>query len=45
VFGYLNDKTHLIEFADREGVVIRNYKHNVSFKVISPQYLLEIEKE
>lgn len=28
----------------REGIVVRNYEKNISFKVINPEFLLKYEK-
>lgn len=38
--GYFDAETNIVEYPIREGFVIRNNEHGVSFKVISPNYLL-----
>lgn len=36
-------KSKLLDTQDREGVVVRNYNENISFKVINPNFLLKEE--
>lgn len=38
---YSKGKSKLLPSIDREGIVCRNYKHNISFKVINPDFLLK----
>lgn len=42
---YSNGKSVLNPNVMREGIVVRNRDKNISFKVISPEFLLKIEKD
>jgi len=40
VFGCFDEKTRTIVWSPREGIVVRTYNGNISFKVINPDFLL-----
>lgn len=42
---YSQGKSQLNPEIEREGIVIRNYSKNISFKVINPQFLMQYDTE